>query len=48
MLGWMRHMKVVSEYNLRWDGYELGAFMRFGLINRDTAAAAISYNVALG
>ena len=46
-LGWKRRMTIEVERVPRADASEITALMRVGLINRDTEASAISYNISV-
>jgi hypothetical protein len=45
--GYKRRMTIESTRIPAADSTEIVALMRFGLINRDTEAAAISYNLTV-
>lgn len=47
LLGWKSRMKLTVTPHPEWDGFEIVAIMRFGLVYRDTDAAAISYNLTV-
>lgn len=47
-LGWKRRMTMEVTRYPKWDGSEIVALTRLGLVNRDTVhASAITYNVTL-
>jgi len=45
--GYKRRMTIESTRIPAADSTEIVALMRFGLVNRDTEASAISYNVTV-
>ena len=45
--GWRRRMTLETTRIARADTTEIVALMRFGLVNRDNEAAAISYNITV-
>lgn len=47
MFGWRRRMTMETTRYPRSDSSEIVALMRFGLIQRDTEASAITYNVTI-
>ena len=47
LFGWKRRMTIETERIARSDATEIVAMMRVGLLQRDTEASAISYNVGV-
>ena len=47
-MGIRRGMTSEVERVPRYDGWQITSLMRFGLIQRDTEASAISYNITVG
>ena len=47
LFGWRRRMTMETTRYPRSDSYEITALMRLGLIQRDTEASAISYNLTI-
>jgi hypothetical protein len=47
LLGWKRRVTVETERFAESDSSQIVVMMRVGLINRDTAASAIGYNVTV-
>jgi hypothetical protein len=47
VLGNKRRITTESVRHPEWDGWEITTLMRAGLLNRDTEAAAITYNVTV-
>ena len=47
LLGYKRRMTIEVERFAEWDGYQIVALSRVGMVNRDNEAAAISYNITV-
>ncbi len=45
--GWRRRMTIETTRVPAADSTEIVALMRFGMVQRDTEASAISYNITL-